>query len=196
MLSNYQLLYITSHHECTQGVLDGVYSIDLVPTSVNKFPAFWIVNEEKSNQKGSHWVSCFFESANSPAEFFCSLGREPNYYSSRLVSSLKNNGNGQITRNSCKVQADETSTCAYFCLYVLDMRCRGMSYVTSLSRFSCSDMVHNERVVATFMQKHMTSQNKWCFSFSSYLGLSRLFLDLSLQTQKVHSMVDAELAVI
>ena len=102
MLSNYHLLYITSHHECTERVLDGVYSLDYIPPNVSKFPAFWISNSAKSYEKGVHWFSCFFPSNDSPVEFFCSLGKKPSDYSTELVKVLKNNGNGVIKCNSHK----------------------------------------------------------------------------------------------
>ena len=127
----------------------------MIPNDVNKFPSFWFVNSAKSYESGEHWVSCFFPSPNSPAEFFCSLGNKPSEYSSKLMSILKHNGNGQVTYNLCAVQAADTLTCSYFCLYVIDMRCRGVAYSDCLNNFSCSDKEHNEQLVSKYVQIHM-----------------------------------------
>ena len=155
MLSNYQLMIITSNHECTQSALGGVYSFNLIPSAAIKFPSFWICNNKDSNQPGEHWFSCYFQSESSPAEFFCSFGKSPSDYSSQLEYILKKSGNGNVQYNPRSVQADQSLSCSYFCLYVVDQRCRGVSYEGILSKFSSSDLKYNDDLVVTYVQQHM-----------------------------------------
>lgn len=155
MLSNYQLLYLTTHHECTQDNLDGIYSFDHIPEYPSKYPSFWIINNEVEGKTGEHWFGCFFPDKHQASEMFCSFGRDPEYYSSELGDKLKRIGNGKYKYNTVQVQADHSKACAYFVLYYVDLRCRGLTYEQCMNNMSKNDLDLNEQVVTTYVKKHM-----------------------------------------
>ena len=159
MLTNYQLLYITKNHMCTQDVVDGICSADHIPIQVNKYPAFWILNNRPSSHKGEHWYGCFFPDKNQPAEMFCSFGKSPQTYSPQLEEILKFNGNGAYIFNNLQLQDNNSKACAYFTLYYIDRRCRGLSFQNSLSNLSPYDLEENEEIVIDYVKKHMIHQN-------------------------------------
>ena len=156
MFSNYELMAITKTHAHTRHVVDGIYSLDLIPNYASKFPSFWICNSESRGQKGAHWFALFFESANKPAEFFCSLGKKPEEYEQRLVKILISNGNGAYKYNPNKYQADWSQSCGHYALYYVDWRARAESYEACMSKLSVKDAGRNERLVVTYVTKHMT----------------------------------------
>lgn len=155
MLSNYQLLFITQNHSHTSNVVDGIYSLDLIPLKANKFPSFWICNNENHNESGEHWFALFFESPTRPSNFFCSLGRKPGDYSSRVVQSLFANGNGEYVCNVHRYQSELSQDCAYFCLWLTDLRCQGLPYTHCLSLLRPDDAHFNETLVTNYVIKHM-----------------------------------------
>ena len=155
MLSTYHLLNITSTHYCTQHTLEGVYSIDHIPRHINRFPSFWISNSEPSTHPGRHWISCFFPDESKPAEFFCSLGKDPKSYHLQLPNILRNNGNGEYIWNSMQVQSDTSQACAYFVLYFVDLRSRGIHYSDFIETFSKHNLNGNENKVISYVKYHM-----------------------------------------
>lgn len=155
LLSNYQLVSICRNHNHTHDVLDGIYSLDLIPSHVTTFPSFWICNNEKSGEKGEHWFALYFESSQMPSEFFCSLGRGPEEYSPQVVKALKLNGNGQYKRNIHKYQAPTSQTCGYFCLWFTDLRCQKISFENCLTILSPSELESNGEFVVNYVTRHM-----------------------------------------
>ena len=157
MLTNYQLLYITTNHTCTQDALDGIYSFDHIPLQVRKFPAFWICNNKDSNHEGEHWFACVFPGKHHPAEMFCSFGRSPQFYSQQLEDILKSNSNGTYVYNKTQVQKDNSTACAYFTLYYVDRRCRGISIDNCIENLSPLELEQNEEIVVDYVRNHMMS---------------------------------------
>lgn len=152
MLSNYQLLSISRAHICTSQTVDGVYSADLLPTYVNKFPAYWICNTAKHGEGGEHWFTLFFPSPNTRSEYFCSLGRKP---SPSVVSALTANGDGQYRTNSEAYQVADSDVCGYYALWFGDMRSQEISFESCMSKLIAKDPAYNDLLVTSYVTKHM-----------------------------------------
>ena len=56
----------------------GTVAIDQLPQYF-KYPSCFIVNNQKSNQPGQHWIAIYF-GKNRKAEFFDSFGQNAKYY--------------------------------------------------------------------------------------------------------------------
>ena len=155
MLTNYQLAHMTSTHQCTEDIVDGVFSFDHIPNTVSKYPAFFICNNKPGNHPGEHWFSLFFPSERKQAELFCSLGKSPEYYGTKIINILTSNGNGHYKYNQSQLQGDSSRACAYFVLYFCDLRSRGFSYENIMNNFSPTDLEENEILVTTYTRIHM-----------------------------------------
>ena len=155
MLSNYQLLSISRGHICTSQTVDGVYSFDLLPAHVNKFPAFWICNSAKHGEWGEHWFTLFFPSPNAPSEYFCSLGRKPSEYGVSVIKALTVNGNTQYKTNSEMYQASDSDVCGYYSLWFGDMRSQEISFERCMDKLIPRDWAYNDPLVTSYVTKHM-----------------------------------------
>ena len=69
-----QLTSILKKDKFTKTVFQGVYPVDLLPKSVNQFPAAFIANTDESSEDGEHWVAFYFPSKEM-GEFFDSYGK-------------------------------------------------------------------------------------------------------------------------
>lgn len=155
MLNNYQILTISKNHSHTHDIVDGIYSLDLIPLHVKKFPSYWICNNENHGEKGEHWFALYFESSLMPSEFFCSLGRRPEDYSQKVITALRLNGNGHYKHNIDRYQSSSSQSCAYFCLWFADMRCQKISFEKCLSILSKSELETNDTLVVNYVTQHM-----------------------------------------
>ena len=155
MLSNYQIMLVTSSHVCTSDKPSGVYAIDTFPQKPKKYPTFWIINTVKASEKYGHWFSVFFPHQNQPSEFYCSLGKKPEDYSTNLVSILIANGDGRYKLCNDQSQPEDSLTCGYFCLWFVDQRCRNYSYETCMLKLTKNDLVSNEKKVVDYVVEHM-----------------------------------------
>lgn len=124
----------------------GVYSIDTLPDRISD--SIFFINSDPSDLPGEHWVCVFFPHQNSPAEFFDSLGHEPNYYSSNIAHFMNNN----FKYNTQRLQAYNSSTCGLYCLFFLYYRVRGYTFSDILSKFS-SNLNLNDSIVIDFYLK-------------------------------------------
>ena len=155
MLNNYQLLAISRGHLCTSQTVDGVYSCDMLPDYVNKFPAFWVCNSAKHGEGGRHWFTLFFPSHSAPSEFFCSLGRKPADYAQNVVSALLSNGCGSYKTNKHVYQASDSDVCGYYALWFADNRSQGTAFEVCMSKLIPGESQYNDPLVTSYVMKHM-----------------------------------------
>ena len=85
----------------------GVYPSDKIPTLKNN--EYAILNLDKSNESGSHWVAI---AKKGKTHFYDSFGRKDN-----IIKSLKNSGNGKIinTDNDAEQKTKELN-CGARCI--------------------------------------------------------------------------------
>lgn len=126
----------------------GIFSIDTLPKNVKD--TIYFINSHPSNLPGEHWLVVYFPEnlkKNTP-EFFDSLGKGPNHYSTNITHFMGN----QYVYNTQRLQAHNSSTCGLYCLYFLYYRVRGYSFSNILNRFSLN-LKHNDSIVIDFFIK-------------------------------------------
>ena len=95
-----------------QKYFQGCFAADKIPTKFPKYPIALIVNEDKSNQYGSHWVSIFIKNLKY-IYYFDSLGKEHSVplidkYLNRFQYCVKNKNSFQNILNK---------TCGHYCIF-------------------------------------------------------------------------------
>ena len=155
MLSNYQIMLITSSHPCTVDKESGVFPINGLPLQPKTYPAFWIVNSVKADEKYGHWFSIFFPHHNEPAEFYCPLGKKPQDYSPVIEPILFAAGDARYKTYNTPSQPANSTSCGYFCLWFVDQRCRNYSFEVCMGKLSKDDLQHNEVKVVNYVVEHM-----------------------------------------
>ena len=98
----------------------GVFAADTFIESMdisNQLPFAFIVNTDRSESRGRHWVAIIQEHGR--FEFFDPLGLGPWHYPNLNIFSV-------VSYNSHSLQSDFANTSAHICLIFLSIRSRGM----------------------------------------------------------------------
>ena len=88
----------------------GCFSADNYPQNLKTFQ-FFVVNKDKSFEKGSHWMVVFLGDKN--IEFFDSCGSNESF----VKHFLKFNKQFVCVFNDTPVQESNTNTCGEYCIY-------------------------------------------------------------------------------
>ena len=124
----------------------GVVPADKLPRSIKWRPKVYIVNTDKSLQRGRHWVAFYFP-LRGPAEFFDSMGHKPDYYYTQFKRVLLTNGQHYMY-NEKRLQQYGTQICGQFCLFYAIHRCRGWSMKRIINQFKPLNLNYNERLLS------------------------------------------------
>ena len=85
-MNSNQISKLMNQDEFIRNRFKGVYPIDLIPENL-VYPSIIVVNQDRSDQVGSHWVVLHNEIGKS--DHFDSLGRKPLDYLHNLLISKK-----------------------------------------------------------------------------------------------------------
>ena len=99
----------------------GVFSYDTLPRHVTSYPASYIVNTDKEQDRGEHWVALFLENE-AVAEVYDSYGRKPY---GRIKTFAGNNAR-VVKHNNHWFQGPLATTCGMYCVYFLWHRANGV----------------------------------------------------------------------
>jgi len=97
----------------THKFYEGCFAADRIPKCV-KFPTSMVVNLERSNEDGSHWIGLFTRSA-SQIFYFDSYGLQPE----GLVRKYMIENFEKITRNLKTFQSPFSSVCGHYCIFFI-----------------------------------------------------------------------------
>ena len=124
---------------------NGVLSRDQTVPHNHKM-ALFIYNLEPSYMSGSHWVATHVK--NGVINYFDSFGLPP---FQEIVNHAKKKNLTLIHQNN-QIQALNTTTCGYFCLYFLNEMNKGKSYFDLLQVFDVNDTAKNERFIEKYFK--------------------------------------------
>jgi hypothetical protein len=125
----------------------GVFARDELPSNIIKYPASLILNNEKKNQPGEHWIALFITKNN--CYFFDSFGNRPQYY--RLYSYLKKFSK-KIIYNNQVIQDYDSHYCGHYCLYFLFLKSRGFGLDHIKRLFSKTDKNFNDLLIKNLLK--------------------------------------------
>ena len=109
--------------------------------------ALFIFNLEPAYMSGSHWVATHVK--NGKINYFDSFGLPP---FQEIVNHAKKKNLTLIHQNN-QIQAFNTTTCGYFCLYFLNEMNKGSSYFNLLQVFDINNTMKNERFIERYFEK-------------------------------------------
>jgi len=133
-MNTIQINKLMENDKYTKKIYLGTFPIDKLPVKL-KYPSGFILNNQKSNEPGEHWIAIYFDK-HKKCEFFDSFGNSPNYYN--LQNYLKKVSKGHKTFNKKKLQSDYSSFCGYYCILFLLFKARCFSLKKFLSYFKDS----------------------------------------------------------
>lgn len=142
-MNTIQLLKIISNDCFINQLFTSVYARDELPSYI-KYPSCFIINTEKRNHPGEHWLA-FFVTSNGDVEFFDPIGLPPKFYG--LDSYLRSITKGKIKFSNKRVQGFFSNYCGVYCVYFLHQRARGVTFDKILD--SLSDFSENDNFIKT-----------------------------------------------
>ena len=108
----------------------GVFARDQLPVKI-KWPSSLIVNTDKINEKGEHWIGIFFD-INGRYDFFDPLGFSPKYHN--FDGFIKENCVNYYF-NDRRVQDLLSKNCGYFCCLFILKRNQNYTFLRFLKLF-------------------------------------------------------------
>lgn len=154
-LSSKDLEYIFHNEKNFSKKKCGVFAMDKIPEKVNS-ERLLIINSDMQHDPGQHWL-CIYFPANSPAEFFDSLGKCPSHYSQFLINFLIENNTYGFLYNYKRIQCPLSNNCGLYCIYFLWERIQGISFEKFLNKFS-PNLQKNENIVEIFFSNYIVEQ--------------------------------------
>lgn len=116
-MNTIQIWNALSANQYTNKYFKGVFPIDRIPKFIRSRPALLVVNTDKSNQPGTHWIALYLNSKGS-VEYFDSYGREPKH--KEFIKFFKRNKLHTIFYNKTQLQSFLSDVCGqYCCVYLL-----------------------------------------------------------------------------
>lgn len=102
----------------TKKYFKGVFPLDRIPRIISKRPALLVVNTDKSNRPGRHWVAIYLPSKGNP-EYFDSYGLKPIH--KEFIKFFKRQNFTKILHNEMQLQDFLSTVCGqYCCVYLLN----------------------------------------------------------------------------
>lgn len=120
---------------------DEQYLID-----TRKLPIVVILNTEKRNLPGSHWLAfwVYSDGLNNVADYMDSMGNDLLNYNIDFIVPIK-------FKNNVRIQEYGTLSCGLFCVYYLTLRAKGLSHNRVIERLTHSP-VEAEEIVKRFFK--------------------------------------------
>lgn len=115
-----------------------------------------VVNNQNHTDPGSHWV-CFYASPNQPTLLcFDSMGAPPNQNMVDYLTHVSALTGKSLDYSTKQIQELGTSSCGWFCIYILKQLSAGLSMKTILNKFS-SIPSQNEQFLYRYFQHYHKS---------------------------------------
>lgn len=159
-MNNLQLQALANRCAVLKDIFVGVYPSDCIPDfrGLKKRRAYaLIVNLEKSNHPGTHWIALYLPSRYSgTAEYFDSYGRKPSLPSfCKLLNKYRN-----CIYNNVMLQSPFSSVCGQYCLFYLCHRARKESVSTIFRIFRNQSKHVNDVIVNRYVKKYFRTNLK------------------------------------
>ena len=125
-MNSLQIDSILSKNRLSKKCYKGVYGSDNIK-NFHSYPYAIVVNTQKINQPGEHWVGMYVKNDNL-LEYFDSFGDPPNNDIEKFTKNFKN-----VKQNKIKLQSDFDNSCGSHVIYFLIKRCSGESFDSIIS---------------------------------------------------------------
>lgn len=135
---------------CSYDKFIGCFARDKIP-SIVEYPAFIIVNTDKSSAPGTHWVAMRFTSKE--CEYFDSFGLPPLHQ--EMINAI---GSRKMLWNGRCLQHPSSRTCGEFCIAFVKFRSLNFSFIKFIRHFS-ADTKSNDKTVKSI------SSDEWNTNF-------------------------------
>ena len=154
----YEIQYVIDHGIWIKNLQAKVCAKDQLPRQNPTHVKAYIVNTERSNKAGEHWVAVIFNN-NGDVLYFDSYGLPP--LETEIINFLDNHSSSW-RYNRQRLQSLQSKVCGLFCIFTLDAAARGYNIQKYLQqKFLSTDHHRNDRDVSLwFNQQYGNLYNK------------------------------------
>lgn len=146
-------------HFMFRNKLYGRVYYDVIPSDylvnyVNIFPLYLVVNSERKNHPGKHWVCIVKKSKSTPIEFFCSYGNAISDYNSdfvNFVASMPNDVNKTVVHRDMQIQNFGSNCCGQYCILYIARRFKNCTRDAFYNSFSMLKLKNNDKIAKSFV---------------------------------------------
>ena len=154
-----QILDVFHHDPCFKGRAGflGVFPRDKLPLLKDpRLPLGLIINSDKANLPGQHWLAVFVN-AKGHVCFFDSFGKSSLFYGIEIDKFICDSfpwTKGNYQENHTQVQHPRSSLCGLFSIFFLYFSCRGLSLAEIIRKFEYPKHLHfNDTVLMHFAKR-------------------------------------------
>lgn len=147
-MNTLQLEKILENYSKDKEFFYGIYPIDRLP-NITRFPSCLIVNNQRSNEEGEHWVAIYFDKKGK-CEFFDSFAKSPRFYG--LQNYLKSYAH-RVKYNKQIIQSNYSEYCGLYCIFYLIFKLnhRSMLYYQKLFKKNPNQ---NDKMFSRWIKKY------------------------------------------
>lgn len=136
----------------TKKYFKGVFSLDRIPKFIKNKPALLVVNIDKSNKPGSHWVAIYLPLKGN-AEYFDSYGIKPMH--DEFIKFFKRQKFVKILYNKIQLQNYFSTVCGQYCCVFLLQRTKKKTLENFIKTyFNKQNFEVNDKIVETLFLKN------------------------------------------
>ena len=129
----------------------GVIPLDHLPSKKLTHDCSFIVNSDKSHEKGQHWFA-IYAPLNGYVEYFDPFGLRPIH--EEIYDFINKNSNNFIYNNQ-QIQHLSSNKCGLFCLFFILTRSRGIPIEVSIKFFNKISKFNDEIIVNIFKKSNL-----------------------------------------
>lgn len=135
----------------TKKYFKGVFPLDRIPKFIKNKPALLVVNTDKSNKPGSHWVAIYLPLKGN-AEYFDSYGIKPMH--DEFIQFFKRQKFVKVLYNNIQLQNYFSTVCGEYCCVFLLQRTKNKTLENFIKTyFNKKNFEDNDKIVETLFLK-------------------------------------------
>ena len=124
---------------------NGIFSRNNLPKKIKE--GAYMINLDERSDVGTHWIALFYKKYE--IVYFDSFGVE--YIPEEIKEFIKEfPGNKNIKTNIFRVQEDNSITCGYFCIGVIDFMLAGKKLTDYTNLFSPHGLKKNDNMILPY----------------------------------------------
>lgn len=155
-----QLETLAQHDARLRPYFAGVFASDALPSSPSKaHPRGYIVNVDRREEQGSHWLGVWTE--DETCEIMDSFGMDVTRYDIPWFEKWTRDHFWAVRESRKTLQAIDSQSCGMYALAFLIVRATGISMDGFLSMFTTHDYVKNDHRIAQWFKKTVKDTLVW-----------------------------------
>ena len=161
-MNTLEITHILNSNPVTKKLFSGVYPIDHLDRIEDK-PGFIICNTDTSEGEGKHWIAIFFSNDDKNADFFDSLGKNPDEYGKYYIEFIRKFAD-YCKYPTNRIQPKDSNLCGHYCIFFLHKRCQGYDMKYIVNNFPDPDVIKlfSEKYLKTYKRGGGESNNVSC----------------------------------